>query len=108
MLIIVAVLLAVTLICGRHVNEARRGLDLGFVTFQTSDFAKIILIGYVARTVIVKQDKLLQFKYFALYMMLPVAVVVGLILPANFSTAALLGFSCSVAFFTDGFDFAHF
>lgn len=99
LLIIVAVLLAVTLICGRHVNEARRGLDLGFVTFQTSDFAKIILIGYVARTVIVKQDKLLQFKYFALYMMLPIAVVVGLILPANFSTAALLGFSCFVVLF---------
>lgn len=84
-------LLAITLIWGMNLNEAKRVLPLPFgLTFQTSDLAKLTLIMYLARLLSIKQDRIKNFKSAFLPLMIPVIIVCGLILPANFSTAAML------------------
>ncbi len=85
-------LLLITLLFGETVNEATRvlyipGLNL---TFQSSDLAKITLIIYLARMLSKKQDKIKDFKSAFVPLLVPVLIVCGLILPANFSTAAIL------------------
>lgn len=84
-------LLIITLFYGLDLNDAKRVLPLPFnLTFQTSDLAKITLIVYLARMLTKKQDQIKDFKSAFVPLMLPVIIVTGLILPANFSTAALL------------------
>jgi len=85
-------LLLVTLFFGVKINDANRvllipGLNL---TFQSSDLAKITLIIYLARVLSKKQDNIKDFKSAFVPLLIPVLVVCGLILPANFSTAAIL------------------
>jgi len=93
-------LLAVTLIFGLNLNEAKRVLPLPFnLTFQTSDLAKITLIIYLARTLSKKQDRINDFKSAFLSLMMPILIVTGLIFPENFSTAALLFTTCLVLIF---------
>lgn len=90
-LFITVPLLLVTLIAGTNFNEASRWLTLPVVnvTFQTSDFAKLALIMYVARILSKNQEDIKSIKAF-LPVIIPVLIVCGLILPANFSTAALV------------------
>lgn len=88
-----AVLLLIgTLFTGTHLNEASRWLTLPIinVTFQSSDFAKLALIMYLARLLSKKQDNIKDFKGAFLPVLLPIIIICGLILPENFSTAALL------------------
>jgi cell division protein FtsW len=90
-------LLAVTLVMGTNINEANRWLTLPVinVSFQSSDFAKLALIMYIARALNKKQDQIKDFKSAFLPIILPVIIICGLILPANLSTAAIL-FATSV------------
>ncbi len=91
--IIVAIpLLFLTLLMGSNINDASRWLTLPIInlSFQTSDFAKVALILYIARVLSKKQDNIKDFKGAFLPVMLPVVIVCGLILPANFSTCAVL------------------
>jgi len=84
-------LLILTLFVGLDLNEAKRVLPLPFnLTFQTSDLAKLTLIMYLARLLSKKQDRIKDFKSAFVPLMIPVLIVCGLILPANFSTAAML------------------
>jgi cell division protein FtsW len=84
-------LLVLTLFVGLDLNEAKRVLPLPFqLTFQTSDLAKLTLIMYLARLLSKKQDQIKDFKSAFIPLMIPVLIVCGLILPANFSTAAML------------------
>lgn len=94
-------LLLITLLFGTSINQAARWLEipgLG-VTIQTSDFAKLALIMYVARTLSLKQNNLDDIKKTFLPLIIPIVVVCLLILPANFSTAAMLGVSCWLLLF---------
>jgi cell division protein FtsW len=89
-------LLLLTLIFGLNLNEAKRVLPLPFnLTFQTSDLAKLTLIMYLARMLTKKQDHIKDFKSAFVPLMIPVLLVVFLVLPANFSTAAMI-FSTSL------------
>ncbi|RLD45358.1 MAG: cell division protein FtsW [Bacteroidetes bacterium] len=85
-------LLLITLIFGQNINEATRVLYIPGInlTFQSSDLAKVTLIIYLARMLSKKQDKIKDFKSAFVPLLVPVLVVCGLILPANFSTAAIL------------------
>jgi cell division protein FtsW len=84
-------LLILTLIIGININEARRALPLPFgFTFQTADLAKLTLIMFLARSLTKKQEIIKDFKSAFVPLMLPVIIVCGLILPSDFSTAALL------------------
>ena len=89
---IAVVLLIITLFLGTNVNQATRWLTLpglGF-TIQTSDFAKLALIMYIARVLSMKQDEIKSFKEAFLPVIIPVVIICVLILPANLSTAALV------------------
>ncbi|MBK9402545.1 MAG: FtsW/RodA/SpoVE family cell cycle protein [Bacteroidetes bacterium] len=100
--IIIAIpLLFMTLLMGSNINEASRWLTLPIVnlSFQTSDFAKVALILYVARMLSKKQDNIKDFKSAFVPIIIPVGLVCGLILPANFSTAAVLFTTCVILMF---------
>ncbi|MGR6088228.1 MAG: FtsW/RodA/SpoVE family cell cycle protein [Arcticibacter sp.] len=90
-------LLLFTLAMGTNRNEASRWLTLPIInlSFQTSDLAKLALILFVARALSIRQDNIRDFKSAFVPIMLPVLVTCALILPANFSTAAVL-FSTSI------------
>ncbi|MCD6346834.1 MAG: FtsW/RodA/SpoVE family cell cycle protein, partial [Bacteroidales bacterium] len=64
MLIVAAVLLGVTLLAGHNINQASRWLVVPGteVHFQTSDFAKLALIIFVARYLSRNQAEILNFK----------------------------------------------
>lgn len=98
MLIASVPLLFYTLLSGANLNEAARWIAIPGtgLTFQTSDFAKLALIMYLARVLTQKQNEINDFKVIVIHIMIPVALVCGLILPANFSTAALLFTTCLI------------
>ncbi|HAK00141.1 MAG TPA: cell division protein FtsW [Bacteroidales bacterium] len=103
--IVIAVpLLVFTLIKGTTINEAARWITLPIInlSFQSSDFAKLALIIYVARLLAKKQETIGDFKEAFFPILLPVIVITGLILPENFSTAALLFSTCLVVMFIGG------
>lgn len=85
-------LLLITLLTGTNLNDASRWLTLPVIniSFQTSDLAKLALIMYVARLLSKKQDDIKDLKTAFLPIMLPIILTTVLILPANFSTAAVL------------------
>ena len=92
-------LLLFTMIFGRDVNNAQRGISIFGVTFQTSDMAKVALIGFLARILTLRRDSLDDIKGLIQYVMLPIIVIVGLIFKDNFSTAAMLFVTCIVVMF---------
>ncbi|MFN4122178.1 MAG: FtsW/RodA/SpoVE family cell cycle protein [Flavobacteriales bacterium] len=100
-LIIAIPMLLFTLITGTNINDANRWLTIPVInaTFQTSDFAKLALVMYLARMLSKRQDTIKGFKEAFVPLMIPVFIVCGLILPANFSTAALLFSVCLVMMF---------
>ncbi|MBQ6084699.1 MAG: FtsW/RodA/SpoVE family cell cycle protein [Bacteroidales bacterium] len=92
-------LLVYTLFFGKNLNHAQRVIGIAGVTFQTSDLAKIALIGFLARVLTLRHDSFTDFKELAIRVMLPIVVIVGLIFPENFSTAAMLFATCIVMMF---------
>ncbi len=104
-----AALLIFTLLLGVNINEASRWIKIPVINqnFQTSDFAKVALIAYVARMLVVNKEKLSSFKEGVLPIMIPIALICGLILPANFSTAALLFGACFILLFVGGVYIRH-
>ncbi|MDD2527911.1 MAG: FtsW/RodA/SpoVE family cell cycle protein [Lentimicrobiaceae bacterium] len=94
-------LLTYTLFFGTSLNEASRWYTLPFIniTFQPSDLAKLALIIYLARLLAKKQDMVHDFKKGFLTLLVPVLIITGLILPANFSSAALIFTTCLVIMF---------
>jgi len=96
LLVISIPLLVYTIAFGADINEARRWISLPFVriTFQTSDFAKLALIIYVARAISSKQDYIKDFQSAFVPIIVPVLIICGLIAPADLSTAIMLFFTC--------------
>jgi len=85
-------LLAITLLMGTSLNEASRWLTVPGtgLTVQTSDFAKLALIMFIARLLSKKQDGIKGFESGFVPLMVPVLVICMLILPADFSSAFIL------------------
>lgn len=94
-------LLAITFISGTSLNEANRWLTVPIVnlTFQSSDVAKLFLIMYLAHVLSKKQEQIKNFRSGFLPVIAPVILVCFMILPANFSTAAILFVTCLVLMF---------
>jgi cell division protein FtsW len=90
--VIAFILLLLTLIMGTSVNQARRWLTLPGLglTVQTSDFAKLALVMYIARILSVKQYRIGDSREVLGYLFIPTIIICGLILPANLSTALIL------------------
>ncbi len=87
-------LLLITIFQGNTIGgaNASRWIRVPFVgvSFQTSTFAAVVLMVYVARYLAKFKDKSIQFKQSCVHLWLPVGLVLVFILPANFSTAALI------------------
>ena len=94
MLPVVILLLIITLAQGKTIGgaNASRWITIPFVGvgFQTSTLAGLVLMVYVARYLARRREKVIEFKESVLRLWLPVAAVLILILPANFSTTAIL------------------
>lgn len=88
----VIILLVYTLVNGVNISNASRWIRLPFgQTFQTSALAGIVLIAYIARYLAKHtKEELKEFRKHFAGLILPILLVVGLVLPANFSTAMLL------------------
>ena len=100
LLVVAGVLLVFTLLFGVHVNDATRSLKIPvFGTFQTSDFAKIALIIFVARFLSRNQNEIQDFKKGFLPVLLFIGLICGLIAPENLSTAAILFLTTMVMLF---------
>lgn len=95
-LILSVPLLLFTLLKGVNEGSASRWLQIPGLglTFQTSDFAKLALIVYVARALTLQQDDMHDFKKGLINITLPILVICGLIFPSNISTAGLLFINC--------------
>lgn len=90
---VVIVLLGFTMLQGTTIGgaNASRWLKIPFVgSFQPSALAFIIMMVYVARYLSKIEEKEYTFKSSLIELWAPVFGIIGLILPANFSTAALM------------------
>ena len=85
-------LLLITLVSGTTINQASRWLTVPGtgITFQTSDFAKLVLVMFIARKLAKSQDAIQDWEHGFRPIIIPVLLVTLLILPANFSTAAII------------------
>ncbi|TDU42921.1 cell division protein FtsW [Gelidibacter sediminis] len=94
MLPIVFILLVLTMFQGTTIDgaNASRWIQIPIVgmSFQTSTLAAVVLMVYVARYLSKIHGKPITFKESILPLWLPVFFVLILILPANFSTAAIM------------------
>jgi cell division protein FtsW len=91
---IVWLLLGYTLVKGTVIAgaNASRWIQVPFIgiTFQTSTLATIVLMVFVARYLSKKRETPISFKASLWELWTPVFITIMLILPANFSTAALI------------------
>jgi cell division protein FtsW len=94
-------LLVYTLLFGSKINDAGRWIKIPFIglTFQSSDFAKVAIIVYLSRLLVKYEDDLNSWRDGILHIFWPVALVCGLIVKDNFSTAALLFAICMTIMF---------
>ena len=92
MLPVVIVLLIFTLAQGTTIGgaNASRWIRIGGIGFQTSTLAGLVLMVYVARYLARNKEKEIKFKESLWQLWVPVAFVLVLILPANFSTTAII------------------
>lgn len=104
---IVVVLLIITAFQGNTIDgaNASRWLNIPILgmSFQTSTLATVVLLAYVADYFATKREINIRFVDSILPFWMPVFVVVGLILPANLSTALLLLFMVAVIAFLGGY-----
>ncbi|MBZ9629299.1 FtsW/RodA/SpoVE family cell cycle protein [Salegentibacter sp. LM13S] len=91
-----------TMIDGAYASRWIQIPGLG-VSFQSSTLASVVLMIYVARYLSKKTNENLTFKESILPLWLPVGVVLSLILPANFSTTAIVFSMVLVLMFLGGY-----
>lgn len=108
MIPVVLVLLAVTMLqpdVAESATNAKRWIRVPLVgfTFQPSTLASVVLMVYVARYLSKIQDKKVTFKETILPLWIPVFSVLVLILPANFSTTAIIFTMVIVLTFLGGY-----
>ena len=111
MIPVVILLLAFTLAKGATIGgaNASRWIQIPFIGigFQTSTLAGLILMMYVARYLARRKDEVIVFKESILKLWLPVAVTLVLILPANFSTTAIIFLMILIVTFIGGYPFKY-
>ena len=107
LLIPILILLAYTLIFGRNLNDASRSINIFGISFQPSEWAKIILLTYLSRELIMMGDKLNSFKEVLIHIGLPIFATVGLIFTENLSTALILLCTSLVVLFIGRVKFGH-
>lgn len=92
-----------------EINGARRWIDVGFVTFQPSELAKLAVVAWTAMLAAKKGDLVREFKRGVLPVITVVAPLSGLILlEPNLSTAAFVALLAGLILFTAGARIGHF
>ncbi|MGR7813203.1 FtsW/RodA/SpoVE family cell cycle protein [Lacinutrix undariae] len=94
MIPVVVVLLVITMFQGTTIAGANASrwirIPVVGVSFQTSTLASVVLMVYVARYLSKIYEQKVSFKETVIFLWLPVFFVLILILPANFSTTAII------------------
>ena len=105
MIPVVILLLLYTMAQGTTIDgaNASRWINVGGLSFQTSTLASVVLMVYVARYLSKIHNKAITFKETLLPLWLPVFVILALILPANFSTTAIVFAMVVVLVFLGGY-----
>lgn len=107
MIPIVIVLLVITMLQGTTIGgaNASRWIQIPFIgmSFQTSTLASVVLMVYVARYLSKIQDKKVTFVETLLPLWAPVFLILMLILPANFSTTAIIFLMVMMLSFIGGY-----
>ena len=95
------ILLILTLFVGKNINGAKRWLEIPVLNqgFQTSDFAKLAIVSYVARMLVIKRDLMHDFKLGVWPVLWPVLLICVLIFPQDFSTSAMIFGICFLLMF---------
>jgi len=108
---LVVILLIFTLSQGTTIGgaNASRWIKIPFigVGFQTSTFAGVVLMIYVARYLAKNKDKVINFKESIVSLWLPVSITLMFILPANFSTTAIIFSMILLLCFIGGYPFKY-
>lgn len=108
---IVLLLLVYTLAQGSTIDgaNASRWIKIPFTSigFQTSTLAMVVLMVYIARYLSKIKDQSIRFTESILPLWLPVFIVVALVFPANFSTAAILFSMVMILCFIGGYPFKY-
>ena len=111
MIPVVLILLIITMLQGATIGGANasrwiRVPIVGFA-FQPSTLAALVLMVYVARYLSKIKDKIITIKGSILPLWLPVFIVLALILPANFSTAAIIFSMVVLLTYVGGYPFKY-
>ena len=104
---VVIALLIFTLSQGKTIGGANASrwirVPIVGVGFQTSTLAALVLMVYVARYISRNRNKVIVFKESLLQLWLPVGLALVLILPANFSTTAIIFFVILILVYLGGY-----
>ncbi|HSL87832.1 MAG TPA: putative peptidoglycan glycosyltransferase FtsW [Ignavibacteriaceae bacterium] len=107
-LLAMAAVLILTLIFAPSIKGAGRWLDLGIITVQPADIAKLVLIIHLAALIEQKQEFISDFKQGYLYAFIWVMFISGLIfIQPNISTGALLVIISLTILYVGGAKFKH-
>lgn len=104
-LVLTIILLGLTIFIGSNLNDASRALNIGGVTFQPSELAKITIVLYLAR--IIETSPLETFGEFAVKILAPVLILCGLIAWGSISMALLVGVIVFVIFIATGIKWSY-
>ena len=107
-MILITVVLLFTLFFAPQVKGAGRWLNLGFITVQPADIAKLILIIHLANLIAQKQDDIRDLKNGFIYLMTWILITAGLIfLQPNVSNAVLVIFISLTMLYVGGARLKH-
>ena len=102
-ILLVSGLLILTLFIAPNIKGAGRWINLGFLSFQPADIAKLVLIVHLAALIEDKGELIKNYKEGFLYLMFWVLLVSGLILiQPNVSNGVLLVFISFVMLYIGG------
>ncbi|MGA7838305.1 MAG: putative peptidoglycan glycosyltransferase FtsW [Ignavibacteriaceae bacterium] len=107
-ILLVSGLLILTLFIAPNIKGAGRWINLGFLSFQPADIAKLVLIVHLAALIEDKGELIKNYKEGFLYLMIWVLLVSGLILiQPNVSNGVLLVFISFVMLYIGGAKLTH-
>ena len=91
---VVVLLLLYTALQGSTIGGANASrwirIPLMGITFQPSTLAMVVLMVYISGYLSKKREQIIRFGESILPLWVPVFLIVGLVLPSNFSTAAMM------------------
>lgn len=89
-LIVSVLALLYTFIRGATINDAARWIEIGGMTIQPSEFAKIAIILYLAR--VLETKDLSSFKNYTLWILIPIGITLVLCLLGSASVTIIIAF----------------